>query len=374
MQRTTELVCFLALAAAIPLTARAQESLPADVYPETRNRLPSLGADAPDGVDGIRRHGTGGVVRWQFAHGRALSELAILTVARELDQPYEWSLHETEGLAVGLEPRVIDIVRNRQPLTGLSAMESIIVELGRELLRERELSAATYARAADALGTANLVDIVSLMGDYIGTAVRLTAFNQHLPPGFKQFLPLPFAPPDDIHPDSRSRLPYVDYSAGAQTATPLLYSRQLAPAGTGPGQIRRHGNGLESLEASVGSRLTRLASLIAARELDDVYQWTMSEIAAAEDGLEAAVIDLVRQRAPLTGLADEDAALIELGRELLGEHTVSAPTYARALGIFGETDLVDFVELMAQHARDATLLIAFQQLLPAGQESLLPIL
>jgi hypothetical protein len=374
MKRFISASYLLVLVFLVPLAARAQEVLPTDVYPNSRNRLPSLGADAPTGVDGIRPHGTGGVVRWESPLGRALTELAILTIARELDQPYEWSLHEMEGLAVGLEPRVIDIVRNRQPLTELSEKESLIIELGRELLREHELSIATYARAEDVLGIANLVDIVSLMGDYVATGVRLTAFNQQLPPGFKQFLPLPFTEPDDIHPDSRSRLPYVENSAGAEAVTPLLYSRQLAPAGTGPGQIRRHGSGLESLEASVGTRLTRLASLIAARELDDVYQWTTNEIAAAEDGLEAAIIDLVRRRAPATGLAEEDAALIEFGRELLGEHTVSAPTYAHALRIFGESDLVDFIELMAQHAHDATLLIAFQQQLPAGQEPLLPIL
>jgi hypothetical protein len=51
---------------------------------------------------------------------------------------------------------------------------------------------------------------------------------------------------------------------------------------------------------------------------------------------------------------------------------VSAETYARALQIFGERDLVDLVNLMAQHADDATVLTAFDQRLPAGQKPLLP--
>jgi hypothetical protein len=51
---------------------------------------------------------------------------------------------------------------------------------------------------------------------------------------------------------------------------------------------------------------------------------------------------------------------------------VTAETYARALRVFGERDLVDLVGVMAQHADDATLLTVFDQQLPAGQKALLP--
>jgi len=353
--------------------AYAQETLPADVYPDSRSRLPSPNREAPGGVAGIVAHGSGALVRWEFALGRPLSELAILTVAREMNQPYEWSLHEIEALAVGLEPHVIDIVRDRRPLTELGANQSVIVQMGREIFGERELSAETYARAEATLGRTNLVDIVMLMGEYAEDAVRLTAFNQHMPPGWRQFLPLPFTPPDDIHADSRSRLPYIRNETRGPSATPSLYGRGLAPEGTGPGQIMRRSRGLDALRASVGPRLVRLASLIGARELEDVYQWTMNEIAAAQDALEPAIIALVRDRAPVTGLAERDAALIQFGRELLTDHTVTPSTYASALALFGEADLVGFVNLFAKQASDAALLIAFQQHLPAGQPPLLTI-
>jgi hypothetical protein len=42
------------------------------------------------------------------------------------------------------------------------------------------------------------------------------------------------------------------------------------------------------------------------------------------------------------------------------------------LKAFGERDLVDLVDLMAQHAADATLLAAFDQHVPAGQTPPLP--
>jgi hypothetical protein len=45
----------------------------------------------------------------------------------------------------------------------------------------------------------------------------------------------------------------------------------------------------------------------------------------------------------------------------------------RAVKLFGERDLVDLVDVMAQHSREAALLAAFDQHLPAGQKPLLPI-
>jgi alkylhydroperoxidase family enzyme len=193
-----------------------------------------------------------------------------------------------------------------------------------------------------------------------------------MPPGWPQFLPLPYTPPTDIHADSRSRLPLVQSRPRAASAPPPLYSRGLAPAGTGPGQIRRYGEGLESLERSVGPQLISLAKLVTARAYDAQYLWTMNELAARELGLEPAVIDTVRERRPTTGLAERDAILIEFARELFGAHTVRAQTYARALAIFGQRDLVDLIDMMAQQVGEATLLAAFDQQLPANQVPLLP--
>ncbi len=364
----------LTVLAIFSLTAPAQVPLPGDVFPDSGSRLPLLDASGSlPAVAAIRLHASGVIVRWESPLGRALTELAILVTAREHDQGYEWSLHEMEALAVGLDPATIDLVRNRMPLTGLGEKESIIIQIGREIFETHKLNSETYARALNILGTGNLVDIVDLMGNYTATATRLTGVNQRMPSGWKQFLPLPFAPPEDIYPDSRSRLPLRLDAAGAGAGAPTLYSRTMAPAGTGPGHIRRHGAGPDSLEASVGRRLLGLAILVTARELNSQYQWTMNELRALRDGLEPAIIERIRNRMPATGLGEREAILIEFGRELFGNHSVSAETYARALGIFGERDLVDFIDLMAQQSGDAVLLTAFDQQLPEGQRPLLPI-
>jgi len=371
--RTLSLVLVLFVSGMAPVTGAqngADAGLPSDISPDSRSRLPLLKPDV-QGADAIRLHASGVDVRWQSPLGRQLTELAILTSAREHDQPYEWSLHEIEALAVGLDPAVIDVVRHRKPVAGVTERPAIVIAIGREIFGTHTLSSETYARALRTFGKTDLVDLVSLMATYAATATRLTAVNQQMPPGWKQLLPLPFTPPDDIRADSRSRLAYVK-AQGPEAAPGPLYSRGLAPEGTGPTQIRRHGSGMKLLEAGVGKRLMALAVLVTAREHHHQYHWTMSEIAARAEGLDAAAIDVVRHARPLGGLPDTDAAIIRFGRELFGRHTVSADTYAAALTIFGERNLVDLVDLMARHVADATLLTAFDQRLPAAQRPLLP--
>ncbi len=350
--------------------------LPPDVNAESRNRLSTPAPDPAGGPSAaaaaIRGAGTGVNARWESPVGRPLLELAILITAREHDAPFEWSLHEMEAVAVGLDPDVIDVVRHREALSGLGAREAAIIRAGREIFGAHRLSPETYRRAVELFGEANFVDVVDLMARYAGTAARLAAFNQQMPPGWPQFLPLPFTPPDDVDPQSRSRLPLLPAPAEQLRSTPSLYGRTLSPQGTGPGQIRGHGAGRESLEANVARPLLDLAILVTARSYDVQYMWTLTEPAAVQNGLDSAVIDVVRSGGPVAGLGDKEAALITFGRELFGPHTVSPETYASAVeAVGGMTNLVDLVDLMAQHVSDATLLIAFDQHLPAGREPLL---
>ena len=85
-----------------------------------------------------------------------------------------------------------------------------------------------------------------------------------------------------------------------------------------------------------------------------------------ENGLEPVIIDVVRLRKPVTGLGEKESTIIEISRELFGTHNLTAQMYARALRAFGERDLVDLIELIAQHVSDAGLLTTFDQHLPVG--------
>ncbi len=382
----------VALSASLPAGLRVAHAgqLPDDVNPESRSRLPPIDREeldparrsafdaavaspdgAPAGAAALRLHGSGASLRFEAPMGRRLTELTVLTTAREYDQPYEWALHELEALAVGLDDEVIDVVRHRKPFAGLPDRQAIVIELGRELFGTRALGSDTYARALALLGKTNLVDAVDVMGRYASTAATLTAFNQRMPEGWRQSLPLPFTHPDDIHPDSRSRLPLR--SPASRTAVAELYGRMLSPSGIGPGVIRSYGAGQATLEARVGRRLMQLAVLVTARAHDSQYGWTLNEPRAREAGLEPELIDLVRDGGALDGIGEKDAALIAFGRELFGDHNVRADTYARAERAYGVENLVDIVALMGTHAADAAVLAAFDQHLPEGVEPLLPL-
>ena len=380
----------LAGTAAVCSSAAYAGQLPDDIHPASRNRLPPIDRTeldperraeydaavaspdgAPTGGSALLLHGSGTMLRWEAPLGRRLIELAILAAARELDQPFEWGMHEIEAIAVGLEDEIIDIVRHRKPFTTLPPREAIIIEVGRELLGTRALGADTYARALRVLGKTNLVDVIGTFARYTTVAAELTGFNQQMPAGWRQSLPLPFTHPDDIHPDSRSRLP-LRSAVTTSTAT-VLYGRLLSPSGTGPNAIRTYGAGQASLEGRIGRRARQLAILVTARAHDSQYEWTLNEPLAREAGLEADLVDIVRHGRPLAGVDEDDAVLIAFGREMFGDHNVSAETYARAERAFGVQDLVDIVRLMGERAAEAIVLQAFDQQLPAGVEPLLPL-
>ena len=116
-----------------------------------------------------------------------------------------------------------------------------------------------------------------------------------------------------------------------------------------------------------------LAILATARAHDSQYDWTLNEPLALEAGVEPAVIDLIRKGLAVDGLDEKDAVLVEFARELFGSYNVEASTYARAVSVFGETDLVDIVALMGAHAADAAVLAGFDQQLPEGVAPLLPL-
>ena len=81
---------------------------------------------------------------------------------------------------------------------------------------------------------------------------------------------------------------------------------------------------------------------------------------------------MVRYRGPLTGVGEKETAIIQLGREI-GRHKVTLETYVRALRLFGETDRVDAVDLMAGYAGTAVNLTAANQWMPPQMKQFLPL-
>lgn len=208
-----------------PSAAAAQGSagaLPKDVDPVSGFRLPLLKRDDLDdegkkvydtvanpsspGVAGLR--GPDGVLLYNphlsilnrdlnqyLRYGAGLKgsirELAILTVARELNSQLEWTTHEPNARKEGLDPKIIDVVKYRKSTQGLPEEEASVIQMGRELFGQRALTSKTYARALKAFGPKPLVNIVFLMGNYCQTATLIKAFDVHMREGTKLLLPMP---------------------------------------------------------------------------------------------------------------------------------------------------------------------------------------
>jgi hypothetical protein len=128
-----------------------------------------------------------------------------------------------QAVAVGLDPAEIDVVRNCKPLAGLPENEAVVVKMAHEIFAGHQLSSATYAEGLKTFGQKNLVDIIGLIADYSSVSVGLSAFNQQMPPGWKQFLPLPFTPPQD-----GSILPKLFGKATEQPAMARRIARKAA--------------------------------------------------------------------------------------------------------------------------------------------------
>jgi len=194
-------------------------TLPADIYPQSLSRLPLLEREAMDeqgkqfydvvtgphsrtlvglqGPSGIWLHSpelgervraVNQYLRYETALERRLTELAILVTARELDNQFEWTAHEPAALKEGLDAGIIDVVKQRKPISGLGTKEALIISLGRKLFRERKVDSETFSHALEVFGSRGLVELAALMGNYAATAIMLNLVDQQLRPDQKPLL------------------------------------------------------------------------------------------------------------------------------------------------------------------------------------------
>lgn len=136
-------------------------------------------------------HGLNRYLRFEAGFSPAIREIAILATAREMDSQFEWAAHEGEALKEGVSSAIIDIIKHRRSTTALNETEAVVIELGRQIFRDRKVTPDLFARAKVLFGPTQLVDLVQLMGNYAATAALLCAFDMQLPPGQEPLLPVP---------------------------------------------------------------------------------------------------------------------------------------------------------------------------------------
>jgi len=116
-------------------------------------------------------------------------EVAILVVAREFDQQYEWSGHEMAARAAKVPQPVIDAIKFNKDASGFSDQDTLLITFTRQLLHQHKLDSDLYAKAVAVFGKQGTLELATIIGDYAMAAIMLNATDQHLPPGREQLLP-----------------------------------------------------------------------------------------------------------------------------------------------------------------------------------------
>jgi 4-carboxymuconolactone decarboxylase len=191
--------------------AQSTATLPADLDPQSRARLPylqrkNLDENAQKIFDVLPGRSRDGVLSGPLAfaaynqsvakalfdlHNAAVAgtldphvrELAIMVACRETNYSLEWNAHEASALKAGVAAKVIDVVRTRGPLTGLDEKDAAVIRFGRQMLGDKKVDSATFAKAAQLFGQRGAMDMVAVMNTYAVSGFYAIAVDEHMPPG-----------------------------------------------------------------------------------------------------------------------------------------------------------------------------------------------
>ena len=202
---------FVLLLASLPAIPHAQTARPPDIDPVTLSRLPwvtpqdldeegqKLLAQRPPVKPGPgpghvtsyspRERSLGTPTGVNSPVGPRYFQLAVLIMAREIDQQYEWSAHEPAGLRQGLEQTVIDVVKYNKDVASLSDKDATLITFGRTLYREHHVSSELWKKMVGHFGRQQTVQLMMIMGDYFRVGFMMNAVDQHLPPDRPALLP-----------------------------------------------------------------------------------------------------------------------------------------------------------------------------------------
>ena len=114
--------------------------------------------------------------------GRKLFELCALIGASELDQQYEWTGHEAAALQFGVSQKAVDTIKFNRSVEGLNEEETVVIQMGRQILRAHKLEPALFAHAVRLFGRQGTLEISVTIGDYVLAGIMLITADQQLPP------------------------------------------------------------------------------------------------------------------------------------------------------------------------------------------------
>jgi 4-carboxymuconolactone decarboxylase len=133
----------------------------------------------------MARHATrlGEVMRFNTIFPAKLSEIAILVTARHWTAHYEWFAHKRLALKGGMDPKIIDDIRDRRTPTFDDPKGKMIYDLAKSLHEGHGVAQGLYDEAVKVLTERGVVEVIGLCGYYTLVSMTLNTFEFGLPDG-----------------------------------------------------------------------------------------------------------------------------------------------------------------------------------------------
>jgi hypothetical protein len=212
-------LALLLLASGGLVIAQSALKLPADLDADSRARLPFLQQKDFDGANQkifevLPGRGKDGVLRGPLAfaaynpgaakalfdlHNAAVAgsldprtrELAIMVACRETNYSLEWNAHQGMALKVGVDQKVLDVVRTSGGLTGLSEKDAAVIRFGRQMFRDKKMEPGTFAKVVELFGRKGAMDMVAVMNTYAVSGFYAIAVDERAEAGKPDLLSAP---------------------------------------------------------------------------------------------------------------------------------------------------------------------------------------
>jgi 4-carboxymuconolactone decarboxylase len=120
------------------------------------------------------------------------------------------------------------------------------------------------------------------------------------------------------------------------------------------------------------TKLNELIILITARHFTQQYEWYVHYPIAIKEGMSRDIADAIADGRRPTGMSADEELIHDFCTELLKNHSVSDPTYARAVARWGEQGTVEMVGVVAYYTFQSMVLNTARTPVPPGAPSLKP--
>ena len=131
----------------------------------------------------LRAKAMGDYLRFKSTIPPKLNELAICVTARHWGQSYEWHAHAPLAIKAGLDPQILEAVKEGRRPKDIDADEELVIDFATELHQNKSVSDATYAKALARFGEQGIIDLTAVNGYYTFIAMVLNVARTQLPAG-----------------------------------------------------------------------------------------------------------------------------------------------------------------------------------------------